>query len=91
LVPIKPAKNFHDETVHSLNSTRIEADEIWSFVYAKEKNIPEEMKGRGTGDVWTAIDADSKMIVSWFVGDRDAQSAYKFMRDVKSRLNKKQY
>lgn len=85
----KACQEFHDETVHSLTSKRIEADEIWSFVYAKEKNVPEEMKGTGTGDVWTwtAIDADSKMIVSWFVGDRDAQSAYTFMCDVKSRLN----
>lgn len=84
----KTCQNFHDETVHGLNSTRIEANEIWSFVYVKEKNVPEEMKGTGTGDVWTwtALDADSKMIVSWFVGDRDAQSAYEFMRDVISRL-----
>jgi len=84
----KACQNFHDETVHGLNSSRIEADEIWSFVYAKEKNVPEEMKGTGTGDVWTwtALDSDSKMIVSWFVGDRDAQSAYTFMCDVKSRL-----
>jgi IS1 family transposase len=84
----KSCQNFHDETVHGLNSTRIEADEIWSFVYAKEKNVPQEMKGTGTGDVWTwtGIDADSKLIVSWFVGDRDAQSAYTFMRDMKSRL-----
>ncbi len=85
----KACQNFHDENVHGLKSTRIEADEIWSFVYAKQKNVPEEMKGTGTGDVWTwtAIDADSKMIVSWFVGDRDAQSAYTFMCDVKSRLS----
>src|SRR5471030_1261894 len=84
----KACQNFHDETVHGLNSSRIEADEIWSFVYAKEKNVPEEMKGTGTGDVWTwtGIDADSKLMVSWFVGDRDAQSAYTFMCDVKSRL-----
>lgn len=84
----KACQNFHDENVHGLDSTRIEADEIWSFVYAKEKNVPEEMKGTGTRDVWTwtALDADSKMIVSWFVGDRDAQSACEFMRDVKSRL-----
>lgn len=85
----KACQNFHDETVHGLTSKRIEADEIWSFVYAKEKNVPEEMKGNGTaGDVWTwtGIDADSKMIVSWFVGDRSAESAYTFMCDLKSRL-----
>lgn len=84
----KACQNFHDETVHGLNSTRIEADEIWSFVYAKEKNVPTEMKGTGTGDVWTwtGIDADSKLIVSWYVGDRDAYSAYEFMKDIKSRV-----
>ena len=86
----KACQNFHDETVHGLNSKRIEADEIWSFVYSKQKNVEKNVaEVDGAGDVWTwtAIDADSKMIVSWFVGDRDAQSAYTFMSDVKSRLN----
>jgi IS1 family transposase len=86
----KACQAFHDETVHSLNSTRIEADEIWSFVYAKQKNVADMVSDvEGAGDVWTwtAIDADSKMIVSYFVGDRDAQAAYAFMCDVKSRLN----
>lgn len=85
----KACQNFHDETVHGLTSQRIEADEIWSFVYAKEKNVPEEMNGNGiAGDVWTwiGIDADSKMIVSWFIGDRTAESAYTFMCDLISRL-----
>jgi IS1 family transposase len=85
----KACQNFHDETVHGLKSTRIEADEIWSFVYAKQKNVEDAVAPvDGAGDVWTwtAIDADSKMIVSWFVGDRDAQAAYTFMCDVKSRL-----
>jgi IS1 family transposase len=83
----KACQNFHDETVHGLNSSRIEADEIWSFVYSKQKNVPDGKEGEA-GDVWTwtALDSDSKMIVSWFVGDRDAQSAYTFMCDVKSRL-----
>ncbi|WP_428327596.1 IS1 family transposase [Mucilaginibacter sp.] len=86
----KACQNFHDETVHGLNSKRIEADEIWSFVYSKQRNVEKNVvEVEGAGDVWTwtAIDADSKMIVSWFVGDRDAQSAYTFMSDVKSRLN----
>lgn len=88
----RACQNFHDETVHGLNSTRIEADEIWSFVYAKQKNVSEivnsEIDKDKAGDVWTwtAIDADSKMIISWFVGDRDAEAAYTFMCDVKSRL-----
>jgi IS1 family transposase len=87
----KACQSFHDETVHSLNSKRIEADEIWSFVYAKQKNadsiVNTEVEKAGDVWTWTAIDADSKMIVSWFVGDRDAESAYTFMCDVKSRLN----
>ena len=87
----KACQIFHDETVHSLKSTRIEADEIWSFVYAKQKNVDSivntEVEKAGDVWTWTAIDADSKMIVSWFVGDRDADTAYTFMKDVKSRLN----
>jgi IS1 family transposase len=88
----KACQNFHDETVHGLKSTRIEADEIWSFVYAKEKNVEEivntSIDKQKAGDVWTwtALDSDSKMIVSWFVGERDGDAAYTFMCDVKSRL-----
>lgn len=84
----KACQNFHDENVHGLNSQRIEADGIWSFVYAKEKIVLDEMKGNSTGDVWTwtGIDVESKMIISWFVGDRSAESAYTFMCDLKSRL-----
>ena len=80
---------YHDATVRDLESKRIQCDEIWSFCYAKEKNVPEDKKGhKGYGDVytWTAIDADSKLIVSWFVGKRDAESATPFMQDVAVRL-----
>ena len=61
--------------------------ELWSFCYAKQKNVKEEMP-EGAGDVWTwtALDADNKLIISWFVGDRDAQSANIFMHDVAGRL-----
>lgn len=88
----KACQSFHDETVHSLNSTRIEADEIWSFVYSKQKNVENKLADvdiPGDAWTWTAIDADSKMIVSYFVGNRDAQAAYLFMCDIKSRLNNK--
>src|SRR5208337_4500583 len=64
-------------------------DEIWSFVYAKEKNVPAEMKGTfGVGDVWTwtAIDADTKLIPSFMLGNRDARTANAFIDDLKSRL-----
>ena len=80
---------YHDEHVRDLNSKRIQCDEIWSFVYAKQKNAPEAMKAAGdAGDVWTwtAIDADSKLAVSWLVGGRDAGYAHEFMQDVASRL-----
>ena len=61
---------FHDVAVRDLRSRRIECDEIWQFCYAKAKNVPVEMRNTfGYGDVWTwtALDADSKLIVSWLV------------------------
>jgi IS1 family transposase len=80
-------QKFHDETVKNVFSKRVQCDEIWSFVYAKAKNVPEEMKGQA-GDVWTwvGMDADSKLVLSWFVGNRDADSANIFMQDVAGRL-----
>ncbi len=80
---------FHDENVRGLTSKHVQADEIWSFCYAKKKNVPAEHQGQfGFGDVWTwtAIDADSKLMVSWLVGRREARDAYAFMKDVASRL-----
>jgi IS1 family transposase len=85
----KACQKFHDEKVLNVTSKRVQCDEIWSFVYAKDKNAPTEMKEEGTaGDVWTwtALDADSKLIVSWYVGDRSAESANYFMQDVAGRL-----
>jgi IS1 family transposase len=81
-------QKFHDEKVVSVTSKRIQCDEIWSFVHAKEKNIPDELKRDGIGDVWTwvGIDADTKLVVSWLVGRRDAETAYTFMQDVAYRL-----
>jgi IS1 family transposase len=78
---------FHDETVKNVTSKRVQADEIWSFVYAKAKNVPEDKTGEA-GDVWTwvGIDADTKLVISWFVGNRDAVSANIFMHDVAKRL-----
>jgi len=72
-----------------LKCRRIQCDEIWSFCYSKAKNVPEGMKGQeGVGDVWTwtALDSDSKLIVSYLVGTRDAGCADEFMDDVASRL-----
>jgi IS1 family transposase len=79
---------YQDATLRNLPSRRIQADEIWSFVGGKDKNLSEEQKHNGLGSVWTwtAIDADSKLIVSWMIGSRDAESAYEFMQDVAGRL-----
>lgn len=86
----KACQHFHDEVVVNVNAKRIECDEIWSFVYAKEKNVERSDKNKedGAGDAWTwvGIDADSKLVVSFFVGNRDAASANDFMFDIASRL-----
>ncbi len=88
----KACQTFHNETVMNVRSQRIQCDEIWSFVYAKDKNAPVEMKEAGeAGDVWTwvGIDADSKLVVSWLVGDRSTDKAIPFMNDLASRLANK--
>jgi len=80
---------YQDKALRDLPSKSVQADEIWSFVYSKQKNVPEEKRGQfGYGDVWTwtALDADSKLIICWYVGTRDADAAYAFMMDVASRL-----
>ena len=79
---------FHDQHVRKIKSAQVQCDEIWAFVYSKEKNTPEEHKGAGVGSVWTwiAMDADTKIIISWYVGNRSAEDAYIFMCDVKRRL-----
>jgi IS1 family transposase len=80
---------YQDERMRNLPCKRIQADEIWSFVYSKAKNVPEEKRGQfGYGDVWTwtAIDADTKIVPCWYVGTRSAQAAERFMRDLASRL-----
>lgn len=80
---------YQDRTNRGLKCKRIQCDEIWAFCYAKEKNIPAEKKGQfGYGDVWTwtAIDADTKLVPSFMVGNRDARSARMFIDDLASRL-----
>ena len=82
--------DYQDRALRNLPCKRIQADEIWSFVYSKQKNVPEEKRGQfGYGDVWTwtAIDADTKLIVSWYLGRRDADAAFQFMTDLASRLS----
>jgi IS1 family transposase len=81
--------DYQDKTFRNLNCKRVQCDEIWSFVYAKDKNVPEEMRDKnGVGSVWawTALDSDTKLVPCWFVGSRDASAAYHFMHDLKGRL-----
>jgi IS1 family transposase len=80
---------YQDKTLRNLNCARIQCDEIWSFCYAKEKNVPEHLRNKfGFGNVWiwTAIDADTKLVPCWFVGNRDAGAAYELMTNLESRL-----
>ena len=79
----------HDKAVRGVKSQRIQCDEIWSFVYAKAKNVKHAKAAPdGAGDVWTwtALDSDSKMILSYLVGGRDADYARAFMEDLQQRL-----
>ncbi len=80
---------FHEERVRGLKPARIECDEVWSFVWAKEKSLRPEHRGtRGIGDawLWTAIDPDTKLLVSFHVGKRSPDDARAFTLDLASRL-----
>ena len=82
-------QQYHDEHVRNVAAKRVQCDEIWTFCYSKDKNIPEKLRGKnGIGSVWTwvGIDADSKLAISWLVGNRDASYAHIFMQDIASRL-----
>ncbi len=81
---------LHDETVKNVKASRIQCDEIWSFCHAKQKNVASAKAApEGAGDVWTwtAIDADTKLIVSYYVGDRSGESAMCLMDDLQGRLS----
>ena len=84
----KACSEYQDRVFRNLKCQRIQCDEIWSFVGAKEKNTKPEKKAEGWGDVWTwvALDADTKLVPCWFVGTRDAGAAYHFMHDLAGRL-----
>ncbi|HKX78495.1 MAG TPA: IS1 family transposase [Novosphingobium sp.] len=80
---------IHDEHVRGVKASRIQCDEIWSFCYAKAKNVATAKDApEGAGDVWTwtALDADTKLMVSYFVGDRTSESAIVLMDDLRARL-----
>jgi IS1 family transposase len=81
---------YQAAALFDLPCTNIQADEIWSFCYSKQKNVPDEHQGEfGYGDVWTwtAICADTKLVPSWLVGERTAEDAEVFIRDLASRLS----
>lgn len=83
---------YHLANVKGVKSERIQCDEVWSFCHAKERNLRKELRGEpGVGDMWTwtAIDADSKMIVSWHLGKRQRHDANTFMVDLASRIASK--
>lgn len=80
---------LHDEMVRNVKASRVQCDEIWSFCHAKAKNVPTAKAApEGAGDVWTwtAIDADTKLIVSYHVGDRSGEAAMELMDDLRARL-----
>lgn len=79
---------YQDRTLKDLPCKTIEADEIWSFVYSKAKNVPKDHEGEHRGDVWTwvALDADSKLAVTWLVGERKLGDCWTFMEDLKGRV-----
>ena len=85
----KACANYHDANVRNVKSARVQVDEIWSFTYAKQKNVAsakDAPKGAGDTWTWTAIDADSKLTVSYLVGGRDSGYAMEFMDYLASRL-----
>lgn len=81
---------IHDEHIRNVKASRIQCDEIWSFCYAKQKNVAAAKSApEGAGDVWTwtALDADTKLMTAYFVGDRSGESAMILMDDLRSRLS----
>ena len=84
----KACANYHHQNVRNVRARHVQCDEIWAFVGAKAKNVRPERIADGWGDVWTwtALDADSKLCISYRVGGRDAKIAYEFIQDLAFRL-----
>lgn len=85
----KACEDYQKRVLVNLPCKRIQCDEIWSFCYAKDKNLPQDKQGKfGFGSVWTwtALCADTKLICSWQIGTRGASTAYALMHDLESRL-----
>src|SRR5690349_20627911 len=82
-------EDFQDQALRDLPCKVVEVDEIWAFCYAKAKNVPEEHRGTFCyGDVWTwtALDADTKLVPSWTVGERTLEDGWAFLNDLRGRL-----
>lgn len=80
-------KAHHDATIRNVASQRVQVDEIWSFIGSKQKNVPEGKQGEwGDAWTWTALDADTKLMIAYMVGPRMPQMAFAFMQDVANRL-----
>ena len=80
---------MHDELVHDVKAKRVQCDEIWAFNYCKQRTVATAKAApEDAGDIWTwtGIDADSKLIISYLVGDRSGQAAIELMDDIRSRL-----
>ena len=85
----KACAAYHDATVRGVRASRVQCDEAWAFCYAKQKNVDAAKAApEGAGDVWTwqALDSDSKLVIAYMVGSRDAGAAYDFIHDMKDRL-----
>ncbi|HEY5175833.1 MAG TPA: IS1 family transposase [Terriglobales bacterium] len=80
--------DYHHRNVRNLRVRRLQCDETWAFVGAKRKNVSPDKEAEGWGDVWTwiALDADTKLCVTYYVGDRSKHSAYNFMTDAANRI-----
>jgi IS1 family transposase len=88
----KASWEYQEKTITGLTCQKIQCDEIWAFCHSKEKNVPEEFKSRlGYGDVWTftAIDADTKLVMAWCMGRRNYWTAEEFMKRVHSKITNK--
>lgn len=81
------AEAFHRETVRNVASKRVQADEIWSFCGAKQRNVTEENQAHGDVWTWTALDSDSKLILTWLVADRTNAAAEIFVSDIAERVS----
>ena len=84
----KACSEYQNKVFRNLPCKFIQCDEIWAFCYAKDKNVPEDKRGQfGYGDVWTftALCADTKLVPSWYIGNRDLSDATAFMKDLAAR------